>query len=217
MLANLFLLGQELLAQQKIEVDSLIKTSREILGATDLRINKDTLYILSENGDFDYPFGKFNSSEDIKEGQPRDAIIKNIIIYPYNGTPHKVFSEDPVTHRLIGKSTTIDTTDGELGYRMSYKKSWVVYSKDNSEDNMGYVMHAGKIVDQEIVLHSGIRVCASKVEFLHKYFNDVAIRPLDHIKVVEIESPRGTLYYYVFENEKLKIIYFKPLDQTTNP
>jgi len=206
-----FLLSSSL-AQDKNTVDTSSFLPRDFLKAHDVKMLDDTLFIEVDNWDFFYPFGNLRRYQDIKKGQPQNTVIEKFIWYPYNGVPHKVFETDPVTHQLMERIDTTDTTDQVQAFRMSYKESSIEYFDDDSEDNMGYIILNGRIVNDSIVLHSGVKVGMSKRKFLLKYFKNVTNEILENVNVVEIFFPEdgGSFsHFYNFQNGILKAIYFR--------
>jgi hypothetical protein len=146
-------------------------------------IIRDTLKIVSVNGFFYYPLGKFHDSTALK-----------------NSLKSLNFKKEYVPDET-------STSGKTLLYRFYNANSFVKYFYQ--PDTEEYEIVSGKITDQSLVLLNGTKIGMDKNDFFDLYFTKAVHNTARKINVVEfISGLEGIWHYYTFKDDKLAGIYF---------
>lgn len=150
--------------------------------ASEIRIIKDTLSILSTGWFFYYPFGKFH---DMKSLLDVSKFLK------------------------FKREYARDKTDGDtiMLYRLYNDKTFIKFI--DQPETSRFEIVSGDIKDTSVVLLNGTKIGMDRLAFLNLYFSQKAENELMRIRVVKIISGLdGIWHYYSFKDDKLSDIRF---------
>jgi hypothetical protein len=180
----LFLLYVQItLSQKSNEIDNLKSFATKELELNELRINQDTLIIVSDNRFYYYPFGFFKQVTAFEKATKRIFKRKTEQEFPYADSS---FPKEKI-------------------FRFTYKESYLkCFIPKNDEFYTGFEIIYGKITNSGIRFNNGIEVGISKASMLNKFFNRFPNDLAETINVIEVESSLlGMWHYYTFVNQKL--------------
>jgi hypothetical protein len=124
------------------------------------------------------------------------------LYYPFG----KFKTFDSLRHSLIifKDSLEVDSLNNKL-HRMTFKNSFLKFYFD--DDKKAFEIVSGEIRDQNIILLNNIRVGITKIDFINIFFNGIASKQVEGIKIIKIISGlEGIIHYYNFNNDILTSI-----------